>query len=205
MRKITNFLYRVSIRNGFGRPTPIMMIGLGVLLVSLSAQAELRPDKMRTADGKKTNSYLLDGMFVGGDGIAEGKSAQRLERVVELVKPDITDQPPPVPQREQVRRERGQAEEVVAAVDHHVDGEVVAGKDHEIRAGAISQQYAFPLHLAVQGGMFCTYALLNAKKSLISFQIIDFAERCKLGSQFEGDKPRGVFPDLGIRFDHGLG
>jgi len=33
VRKITNFLYRLSIRYGFGRPTPIMMIGLVVLLL----------------------------------------------------------------------------------------------------------------------------------------------------------------------------
>jgi hypothetical protein len=45
-----------------------LLIGIAVLSVSfVSARAEVKPDKVRTADAKKTKAYITDGVIIGGD------------------------------------------------------------------------------------------------------------------------------------------
>ncbi len=49
---------------------PTQLAGILALLVAgavPAAQAALKPDAVRTADARKTNAYLSDGLVVGGD------------------------------------------------------------------------------------------------------------------------------------------
>lgn len=44
-----------------------MVIGISLSLLGSLAFAELKPDKIRIADARKTQTYLKDGMITGGD------------------------------------------------------------------------------------------------------------------------------------------
>ena len=82
---------------------------------------------------------------VGGDRRAEREGAEVLQQVVELVEAAVAGGPPAVALGERLGRERREPEQVVGAVAHHVDGEVVAGEDVEVGPDAIAQREAVPL------------------------------------------------------------
>lgn len=46
---------------------PIQFLIVLALFGSISTHAALRPDKVHSADSKKSGSYVSDGLFVGGD------------------------------------------------------------------------------------------------------------------------------------------
>ncbi len=66
-------------------------LALALCLTAVPAHAELKPDKVFTADGKKTKFYLRDGMITGGDraidevvvkDIRRGSNPAGFERIV---------------------------------------------------------------------------------------------------------------------------
>ncbi len=59
-----------------------LVTGLLALLISTYALAELRPEKMHVADAKKTEAYVKDGMFTGGDRAIDGVLVKDIRRAV---------------------------------------------------------------------------------------------------------------------------
>src|SRR6266542_3148938 len=62
----------------------------------------------------------------------------------------ITVCPETVTERERFRREGRQAQQVVAAVDDHVDREIVAGVQLEVGPKLVAQGQSLPLQLTVE-------------------------------------------------------
>lgn len=93
---------------------------------------------------------LCGGVFVGGDGVAECEEAEVLEEVVEFVEGGVAGFPVSIACAKGDGVEGGEAEEVVAAVLDHVDGEVVAGHDHEIFTGLVSDLESVPFELSAE-------------------------------------------------------
>src|SRR5208283_998340 len=87
---------------------------------------------------------LGSAVLVGGDRGAECEVTEVLQQVVELIEARVALKQVTVTQGEVVGGEGGEAEQVIGAVHHHVDGEVVAGEYLEIRADAIAQGEPFP-------------------------------------------------------------
>ena len=81
---------------------------------------------------------------VGGDRRTKSQIPNRLEKVVKMVKSLITFFPALVAKGKDIWSEGTQAKEVVAAIHHHVDGEVVTRKYMKIRAEGIPEQQSFP-------------------------------------------------------------
>ncbi|MGK5087847.1 hypothetical protein WDW86_09830 [Bdellovibrionota bacterium FG-2] len=64
-------------------PTPYLRIlVLSVLLLCSHAFAEIRAEKVHVADAKKTEAYIKDGMFTGGDRAIEGVLVKDIRRAV---------------------------------------------------------------------------------------------------------------------------
>jgi hypothetical protein len=77
-------------------------------------------------------------VLVRRDGIAKREAAEILEQVVQLVEARVIGMPERIAPREVLGRERGEAQQVVASVHHHVDREVVAGEHEEIGAPRVA-------------------------------------------------------------------
>jgi hypothetical protein len=53
-----------------------------LLALPVHVQAELRPEKVRVADGKKNLSYIRDGLFIGGDRAIDGVTVKDIRHAV---------------------------------------------------------------------------------------------------------------------------
>ena len=93
-------------------------------------------------------------MFVSGDGCAESETAEVLQNIVQFVETRLAFQPIMIAQGEKIGREGREAEQVVGAVHDHVDGEIVAGEDFEVRADLVAQGEALPFEFAAERGVF---------------------------------------------------
>src|SRR5215475_8970478 len=71
-------------------------------------------------------------MAVRGNRRTERELTEVLQQVVQLDRAPIRTAPVPITRGEALDRERRQAEQVVAAVERHVDGEIVAGVDTKV-------------------------------------------------------------------------
>src|SRR5262245_38578929 len=93
-------------------------------------------------------------MAIRGNRRAEREAAEVLEDVVDRPEPRfITLGPGGVTPRERVRREGRQAQQIVAAVHDHVDGQVIAGQHQEVRSARVPYREAIPLLLPVERRM----------------------------------------------------
>src|SRR6266540_4961280 len=93
---------------------------------------------------------LRGAVLVAWDRCAEGERAQVLEGVVQDEEARIAVCPQTVTEGEGLRREGRQAEQVVAPVDDHVDREIVAGVQLEVRPKLVAQGQSLPLQLTVE-------------------------------------------------------
>lgn len=62
--------------------TGAVLCAAACLASPAEARAELKPEKVRTADSKKNQSYLRDGLFVGGDRAINGVVVKDIRRAV---------------------------------------------------------------------------------------------------------------------------
>ena len=85
---------------------------------------------------------LRRAVLVGGHGRAEGEEAQILQQVVQFVESGIARCPQRIAPGEQVGREGAQAEQIIAAVHHHVNRQIVAREHFEIGAHVVAQLQA---------------------------------------------------------------
>ena len=89
------------------------------------------------------------GMLVCRYRIAERERAEILQCVIEFIKAGIARGPHRVAFGEQVGGKCAEPEEIIAAVHHHVDGEIVAGVDLEVRADPVADLQALASRVAV--------------------------------------------------------
>ena len=89
-------------------------------------------------------------VLVGGNRRTKRQETEILQHVVDWIKRWITGLPSSVALPEPIGRHRAEPEQVVTAIHHHVDGEIVAGEDLELRANRIAQLKALPLQFPAQ-------------------------------------------------------
>jgi len=128
------------------------------------------------------------GVLVGGHGRAEGEEAEVLEQVVEFVERRIATFPEFVTLREEVRGESAQAQQVIAAVHHHVDGEIVAGVDLEVGSDLVAQNQSLPFQVAPQRRVLGPEALGDAEQTAVNVQRINLPEGGEHRAEFEPDE-----------------
>ena len=90
--------------------------------------------------GRAASDEVLEhrtGVFVGWHRCSERDIAEVLDRIGQRVVTLIPLQPIPVAQGKQLRTKCGKTQKVVGAVFGHVDGQIVAGEDFEIRADLV--------------------------------------------------------------------
>lgn len=62
------------------RTLPMCLSALALCGGSLSAHASLKPDRVHAVDGKKTQAYIKDGVFVGGDRAIDSVVVKNIRR-----------------------------------------------------------------------------------------------------------------------------
>ncbi len=83
---------------------------------------------------------LRSAVFVSRNRGAECEKAQILQDVVERVKVRVACGPQRIPVGEQIGRKRAEAQQVVAAIHHHINRQVVAGEDFEIGPSPVAHR-----------------------------------------------------------------
>lgn len=148
---------------------------------------------MRVIAADPTSEFQEHGcaVFVGGDGCAEGEEPEVLEAIVQRVKRGIAIEPCFVALREHVGSECAKAQQVIASIHNHVDGEVIACVHAEVRAHGIADGNPLPLEVASKGGVLGAGAVFNSQKSAKNVHRVDTAEGRKHGSKFESDELGG--------------
>ena len=130
-------------------------------------------------------------VFVGWDGGAESEEPEVLEAVVERVKLGIAFEPRFVALREKVGSECAKAQQVIASVHDHVDGEIIACVHTEVRAHGIADSDSLPFEVAAKGGVFGAGTIFNSEQATKDVHRVDAAKRREHGSEFESDKLGG--------------
>ena len=137
-------------------------------------------------------------MLVGRHWIAEGKVAEGLEGIIELVKAAVTSGPPAVPLGKGLGPGGRQPEQPVAAVANHVDCEIVASEDVKRRPQPVANGQPLPLQPPRQRRMLRPDAVGNLHQLGIGLQAEHPAaghERCR---EFKADEPRRLLGELPI-------
>jgi len=148
---------------------------------------------------------LGSGVFVGGNRSAEGETAKVLQNIVQFIETRIAFQPVMIAQCEKIGREGRDAEQVVRAVHDHVNGEIVASQDFEVRTDFVAQVKAFPFKFAAEGGVLRADALFYSEQTFVGGKVIDLAKAREHGSEFEGDELRGMASDVCVGSDKLVG
>ena len=143
-------------------------------------------------------------VFIGGDRSAECEKAEVLENVVERVKSGVSREPRAISLREQIWREGTQAEQVIASIHHHVDGEIVPSIDTEIGSNGIADQEARPFQIATEGGVFGTGAVFDFEKPPKNVHGVNASEGREHGTQLESNEFRGSGPEALVGGDNRL-
>ena len=136
------------------------------------------------------------GVFVGGDGGAEGDVAEVLEGVGEGEVVGVVGCPEAVALGEFFGGEGGETEEIVGAVFDHVDAEVVAGVDAEVGANFVARVEAFEFDESVEGGVLHAFDFGDVEEAADHVVVEDFAVGGEHLAEFEGE-------DCGVAFAGG--
>ena len=84
-------------------------------------------------------------MLVGRHRRTKHELAKILQQVIQTVKSIVTCQPASIALGKYFRRERRQPKQIVAAIDHHINCQVIAGEHLKFGSDIITQAYSFPL------------------------------------------------------------
>ena len=147
---------------------------------------------MRLVGGDQTLEVegLGHRVLVGRHGRPEGKVAEGLKGVVELIKPRVARGPPLVTLREGGRRGRRQAQQPVAAVANHVDREVVAGEHVEVGPHAVAEREPLPLEPPRKRRMLGAHAVWDREELGVALERQHSTAGYEGGGEFEADERR---------------
>ena len=121
--------------------------------------------------------------------MAEGEVTEGLQGVVELVEPRVAGGPPGVATGEGFGIGGREAEEPVAAVADHVDGEVVAREDVKLRSQPVAEGEPLPFEPAGERRMLRPDAVGDQDKIGIGLDREQAAARHERRRELEADEP----------------
>ena len=132
-------------------------------------------------------------VFVRRHRRAKRDLSEILQQIVDADRPRVVVGPEPIARGERLDAERGQAEQVVAAVEHHVDREIVAGVDAELRTPAVAQGDARPFGTPIERRVLQADERLDVEQRLDELVRVDAAERREHRPQLEREqRPAGL-------------
>src|SRR5207244_295460 len=116
-------------------------------------------------------------MLIAGHRRSKRELPEILKQIVQRHRRRVAGSPQPIAQRERVDRKGRQPEQVIAAVEHHVDSEIVPRIELECRAVAIAKLEAAPFQLAVERRMLQSRESFEIEQPLEKIFRVNAAER----------------------------